>query len=122
MGLKAALWPWAQAPPPSSWALGMVVKEADFAERGLVGVTRELVCLQEKRGKALVAGEHGWSLLGAGRDCRWRVRRVGKKGVGGTILVEGLQRAIGSDLLLECCQALRPTSPLLHHRPRPHDP
>ncbi|PNI19358.1 COPZ2 isoform 7, partial [Pan troglodytes] len=27
---------------------------------------------EEERGEALVAGEHGRSLLGAGRDCGWR--------------------------------------------------
>lgn len=38
------------------------------------GEAQELCPLQEERGEALAAGEHGWSLLGAGRDCGWRVR------------------------------------------------
>ncbi|XP_057392618.1 coatomer subunit zeta-2 isoform X8 [Balaenoptera acutorostrata] len=31
---------------------------------------------EEERGEALVAGEHGRSLSGAGRDCGWRGTRV----------------------------------------------
>lgn len=46
------------------------------------GRLRSCVCPQEERGEALVAGEHGRSLPGTGRDCGWRVRRRWRKGAG----------------------------------------
>ena len=55
-----------------------------------MGRFQSCVRLQEERGEALVAGEHGRSLSGAGRDCGWRVRRRGgKRGWSGTLTVGG---------------------------------